>query len=81
MSIVYDEDGQFDVSDDGQFANSLEEKADVSLVLEKLPQGLKIVAELILKGATQQEIADKTGLNQATISRRVKRIKQIVPLL
>jgi len=79
MKVVYnEEDEQFDVSDEGLFAQELEDDTEVSLAIEKLPQRQRTIAELILEGKTQHEIANITGLNQSSVSRAIKRIKTIV---
>ena len=69
MKVVYnEEDEQFDVSDEGLFAQELEDDTEVSLAIEKLPQRQRTIAEMILEGKTQREIAKELKTTQSAIS-------------
>ena len=46
--------------------------------LKSLKDTDRRITELLLQKFTQQEIADKIGVGQATVSKRIKRIQQAI---
>ena len=61
---------------------SLEELAAASVYVDDFLKSLndtdRRITELLLQKFTQQEIADKIGVGQATVSKRIKRIQQAI---
>lgn len=73
MSIIYKEDGSFDVSDEGKQVQELEDKIDNELRLKKLPERVKKIGELIYQGYNYKEIAERLGLTETNVKQIVFR--------
>jgi DNA-binding NarL/FixJ family response regulator len=75
MRVVYDEDGQFDLSDEGDFVKEMEEDIDVSLALKNLTKRQIEVSKLILKGVSYRVIAQRLGISEDSVKQFARRIK------
>lgn len=53
-------------------------KLEIDLIMRQLSVGQKAILNKLLAGETQGEIANDFGLSQASISRKLKEIKDIV---
>jgi RNA polymerase sigma factor (sigma-70 family) len=60
------EDG-YEIDDNGEFAENLENEIDAELALSRLPKQQKRAAQLKLEGYNVQEIADKMGLSAKSV--------------
>jgi len=58
------------------YINEINHQIDIELALKRLSHRQKVIAEAVLSGYKQQEIATQLKVNQATISREMHKIRQ-----
>lgn len=75
MKPIYNENGNIiDLSDEGDFVQSMDDELDVEIAISKLPPQQKRVAFLLYQGHTQEEVARKMKLSRRTIRTHTKRM-------
>ena len=67
-----------DIGDEGEFSRKLNNEIDIHYALKRLSPRQKQVAELILEGYKEVEIAKKLGINQSSVSKLLKRVGHIL---
>ena len=78
MSIIYKENGDFDVSDDGKQVDKLNSDIDRELMLSKLPPRVQKKGRLIYEGYNYNEIGKKMGCTENAIKQVVKRYRHFI---
>ena len=69
------EDG-IEVGDDGKFVQDLEDDIDMNLFMQKLSPKQQEIAQMLLDGYKQVEIAQKLGVDKSAVSHIKERIKR-----
>jgi len=75
MSIIYN-NGEFDLSDDGQQAKDLNKSINIKVRIDKLPREIRKIAELIRTGYNYKEIAKKLKTTEGAIKMKLKRYRR-----
>jgi len=67
-----------EISPDSLIVRTEKDKEYIKELMNALTKKQLDVALLLMDGYNQEEIADKLGINQSSVSRRIKRIKQVI---
>jgi RNA polymerase sigma factor (sigma-70 family) len=79
LSISQLEEDENEIGDNGDFVNNLEAQIYLSLELERMTPRQKEVAEMILDGYKEREVAEHLNISASAVSHIVKRIKNKLP--
>jgi len=75
MKIIYKKEG-FDLSDEGEQVEKIENEIDLQKRLDKLPPHIKKIGELIKDGYTYKEIAEEMGTTEGAIKQTLLRFRR-----
>jgi RNA polymerase sigma-70 factor (ECF subfamily) len=70
--VIYNEDGEWDISDEGEQAREIERDIDTFLALKRLPPKQREVMQMRMDGYSYEEIAEKMGISPRTVQKHIE---------